>query len=69
MPVTELEDAPPEYTELKIRNRTPAKLKATPPAFLRVIGSLRKKKAKIIVKIGPRVPIIVVSMAVDMVMA
>ena len=47
----------------------PAKLSATPPAFIPVMGSLRKRKAKNMVKIGPRVPIMAVSMADVMVMA
>ncbi len=61
--------APPECTELNIRKITPAKLKATPPAFLKVMGSPRKKNAKTIVKIGPRVDMMAVSMEVAMVIA
>ena len=60
--------APPKCTEFRIKKITPAKLSATPPAFLSVTGSPRKMNANIIVKIGPRVLIIAVSMdvAIDM---
>ena len=68
-PQGEVAAAPPECTELKIRKRMPTKLSATPPAFFPVMGSPRKKKAKNMVKMGPRVPMIAVSMADVMVMA
>ena len=69
MPMVDEADAPPECTELNIKKMTPTKLRATPPAFLMVMGSPRKKNAKIIVKIGPRVDMMAVSMEVAMVIA
>ncbi len=47
---------PPVPTELNISISTPARLSATPPAFLKVIGSLRKMAAKHIVNTGGSVP-------------
>ena len=47
----------------------PNRLTPTPRAFLAVIGSLTKKKAKNIVNIGPRVDTIEVSTGVDILIA
>ena len=47
----------------------PTKLIATPDAFLKVTGSLRKMAANIIVKMGARVPSMAESMEVVIVMA
>ena len=64
-----LVDAPPAWTEFRIRKMTPARLRATPPAFLPVMGSFRKIYAKNIVNTGPSVLRMAVSMAVAMGMA
>ena len=57
------------WKELKIKNKTAAKLRATPLAFFPVIGSPTKKKAKNMVKMGDRVPMMAVSMEVEIVIA
>ena len=69
MPIGVVDATPSAWTELNIRKRTPAKLSATPVAFLKVMGSFRKRNAKNIVKMGPRVPRIPVSRGVAIVMA
>ncbi len=55
--------------ELKIRNSTPNRLKNTPPAFFKVIGSFRKIAATNIVMIGLVVLMIDASIDVVMVIA
>ena len=48
---------------------TPAKLRATPPAFFHVMGSLRKMAATNMVMMGVQVLVMLKSMEVVMVMA